>query len=51
MGVPRHRAQDQSYDDLIDAFARALSLTARVMRQKQRQRERKVYALMLLEVE
>ena len=49
--MSRYRAQDQGHDHLIDAFARALSLTARVMRQKQRQRGRKVYALMLSEVE
>ena len=38
-------------DELIDAFAKALSITARVLRQKQRQRGRKVYALHALEVE
>ena len=36
---------------LIDAFARPLSITARVLRQKQRQRGRKVYALHAPEVE
>jgi transposase, IS5 family len=41
----------KGHDHLIDAFARPLSITARVMRQKQRQRGRKVYALHALEVE
>ena len=41
----------KGHDHLIDAFTRALSLTARVMRQKQRQRGPKVYALHAPEVE
>ena len=41
----------KGHDHLIDAFARALSVTARVLRQKQRQRGPKVYALHALEVE
>ena len=41
----------KGHGELIDAFTRGLSITARVLRQKQRQRGRKVYALHALEVE
>lgn len=41
----------KGHDHLIEAFTRALSVTARVLRQKQRQRGRKVYALHAPEVE
>jgi len=41
----------KGHGHLIDVFTRPLSITARVLRQKQRQRGRKVYALHALEVE
>jgi IS5 family transposase len=41
----------KGHEHLIEAFAKPLSVTARVLRQKQRQRGRKVYALHALEVE